>query len=101
MRVVEADDRQAAFACGASRIEMRLRINQKTSGGIVGEIRRRQRIDNLVRRAEQQAAALVRRAGSGVRVDFGERRAHDANGYKASTAIAIPIPPPIQSDATP
>jgi hypothetical protein len=25
----------------------------------------------------------------------------DSNGYSASTTIAMPIPPPMQSDATP
>jgi hypothetical protein len=101
MRVVEPDDRQATSACGTSRIEMRLRIDQKIPCGIVGEIRRGQRIHNLVRRAEQQAAALLRRACPGVRVDAGERRPYNANGYRASTAIAMPMPPPMQSDAMP
>jgi hypothetical protein len=30
-----------------------------------------------------------------------EGGAGDSNRYKASTAIAMPMPPPMQSDATP
>jgi hypothetical protein len=30
-----------------------------------------------------------------------ERRARDADGYDASTTMAMPMPPPMQSEATP
>jgi hypothetical protein len=36
-----------------------------------------------------------------VRRDVIERGSRDSNRYKASSAMAIPIPPPIQSDAMP
>ena len=51
--------------------------------------------------AEEQAAALggprIPRVGN----DLRDRSGGDPDRYKASNAIAIPIPPPMQSDATP
>jgi hypothetical protein len=36
-----------------------------------------------------------------VRGDLVEHCRHDTNGYSASTANAMPMPPPMHSDATP
>ena len=51
--------------------------------------------------ADENPAALIRKRVMGVRGDFIDRCARDAYRYKASTARAMPIPPPMQSDATP
>jgi hypothetical protein len=68
---------------------------------IVRDVRRPYRLDDRRVHAEQQAAAFGRQRLAGVIDDGVERGAGDANRYKASTAIAMPIPPPMQSDATP
>ena len=50
---------------------------------------------------EETAAALRGHRVPCVGRDGLNRAAPDADGYSASTAMAIPIPPPIQRDATP
>jgi hypothetical protein len=52
-------------------------------------------------RSEQKPAALPGRGEPRVRVDLVEHRLPDADGYCASTAMAMPMPPPMHSDATP
>ena len=57
------------------------------------------RVVDLERRADEQTAALAGQRFAPVRDDRVDRRF--ANSQRASTAIAMPIPPPMQSDATP
>ena len=99
--MVEADDGEAAGAGAPPRVEMRSGIDQEAARGIVGKVRAPDGVDDRGRRAEQQAAALVGRGHPGVRGNLSQHRRHDANGYRASTANAMPMPPPMHSDATP
>ena len=49
----------------------------------------------------QETAAFGRQRCARVRHDVIERGLRDSESYKASTAIAMPIPPPIHRDAMP
>lgn len=101
MRVVEADDGEAARAGVAPGVNVGPRIDQETPRRIGREVRRSDRLADLVGGADEYAAALTRQRRAGVFGDLVERGRRNPNGYNASTAIAIPIPPPMQSDATP
>ena len=57
--------------------------------------------DDLVGAADQDAAALGRQRVARVSGDLIEHGARESNGYNASTAIAMPIPPPMHNAATP
>ena len=69
--------------------------------GIVRQVGGADRFDNLVRTADQDAAALGRQGVVRVSGDLAEDVRPESNGYNASTAIAIPIPPPMHNAATP
>ncbi len=101
MRVVEPDDRETTGARATPRVDVRSGIDQKTTRGIVGQVRAAHGIDNGCRRAEKNAAAFVGRGRTGVRGNLGQHGRRDANGYEASTTIAMPMPPPMHNDATP
>ena len=100
MRMREADDGQTAIARLAARVDVRGRLDHKAIR-IVRRVRCAHRFDDRRVDAEQQAAALGRQRVAGVVDDGIERRSGDANGYNASTTMAMPIPPPMHSDATP
>ena len=106
MRVIEADDLEPAPACRPPRREVIGGVDQEPRRGLVGEVARSDRLDNLVAAAQEQAAALGRRGFARVRAR--SRRApptthskFQIHNSKFSTAIAMPMPPPMQSDATP
>ena len=96
--MVDANDCPSARARRVNRGEMIARVDQKTRGAGI-EVFGSMRLFDARRRTNQQAAALDWQRLARVRDDRidGSTR----NFYKASTAIAIPIPPPMQSDATP
>src|SRR6185295_19850843 len=70
-------------------------------------VRRAHRLAHQVGRADEQPAALVRAIVERVRDDRVERGLTDVQsacpgrGRGASTIIAVPIPPPMHSDAAP
>ena len=103
MRMIEADHFEAASLACAPGVDVGFRIHLRTgSNRPTGCACRRLR--RSPSRPDQHAAALARQRLAGVGGDFVEHRA-DVNdprtGYNASTAIAMPIPPPMHSAATP
>ena len=103
MRVIEADDLESTFAGCSPSVEVIFGVHQEPHCRIVGDVARPRRLGNGAAAAQQQAAALVRRRFPCVRHDLtddfiihnGQLTIH------TSIAIAIPIPPPMQSEATP
>ena len=100
MRVVKAEDLEPAVSRVPSCVDVTFRREEK-SIRIVRNILDANRFDDFRTRAEQDAAALCRKRLACVCGHFVEHRSLDADDYNASTVIAMPIPPPIQSDATP
>lgn len=100
MRVVETDDLEAATARRAPGVDVLLRIDDEPVR-IVREVAGADRLDDRLAAAEQDAAAFGRRRLARVREDVVERVPRDRDRYSASTAIAMPIPPPMHSAATP
>ena len=100
MRVVEADHVEATKSRGAPGVDVRFRI-QRIPVGIVRQVVGADRFDDLFRTADQDAAALGRQRVVRMGGDLVERVARDPDGYNASTAIAMPMPPPMHKDATP
>ena len=83
------------------RIDVGLRIDQESARWIVGDIGTANGFENLLRAPDEQAAAFQGHRRASVRRDVIERGRRDSNRYNASSAIAMPIPPPMQSAATP
>jgi len=79
---------------------VRLRFDEEPVR-IVGRVRRPYGFGDRGGAAEQQAAALGGPCLARVPHDVIERCSDDPDRYSASTVIAIPIPPPTHSDATP
>ena len=100
MRVVKAHDLESPVSRVPPRVDVTFR-RQKKSIRIVGNILDANRFDDVRIRAEQDAAALGRERLACVRGHFVQHGSPDADDYNASTVIAIPIPPPMQSEATP
>jgi hypothetical protein len=100
MRVVETEHGQAPRAGLTPRRDVRLRLDLE-SVRVVRAIRRADRLGNRGLVAQQEPAALRRLRLARVRDDDVDRAAGDANRYKASTAMAMPMPPPMQREATP
>ena len=100
VRVIEADHLEAADSRGAPGVDVGFRI-QRVPVGIVRQVGGADRFDDLVRTADQDAAALGRQRVVRVSGDLAEDVRPESNGYNASTAIAIPIPPPMHNAATP
>ena|SRR5437867_4379077 len=98
MRVVDADDESAGRARCVNGAEVIPRVDQKTGGSSVQIPGAVSSIDSGGR-SKQETAALAGQRLARMRDDRVERRPCDV--YTASTAMAIPIPPPIQSDAIP
>lgn len=98
MRMVEPDDVEAACARFPPGVDVILGVDQK-SVGIGGEVPSRARLGDDVRCSEQRAATL---SGCGLARmrDRGVERG-STHSHRASTAIAMPIPPPMHNPATP
>jgi hypothetical protein len=102
VRVIEANDLEAALPGRPPRIDVALRI-QVVPAGVIREITSPDGLDDLAGDAQQDAAALGGQGLTRVRGDLDDHGARESNGsrYNVSTAIAIPMPPPMHSAATP
>ena len=100
MRVVEADHLEAAISRGAPRVYMGFWI-QLIPVGIVRQVAGADGLDDFVGATDQDAAALGRQRVVRMGGDLIEHVARDPDGYNASTAIAMPMPPPMHNAATP
>ena len=100
VRMIEPDHFESATSGCPSRVYMALGIEHETIR-IVGQIAYADRFDDVRPKSEEHTAALGGQRKLRVIRDVVQRRAGDPDGYKASTAMAMPIPPPMQSAATP
>ena len=100
MRVVKTDDIESSVSGVPSRVDVTFR-REKKSIWIVGNILDADGFDDFHVRAEQDAAALGWQCIARVRGNLVQHASSDADDYNASTIIAMPIPPPMQSEATP
>jgi hypothetical protein len=100
MRVIEADDVESATPRLAASGDVFGRI-QLVPMWIVGDVADSCGVDDLLSAAEQQAAAFSWKRVLCMRRDGIEDDPRNPDGYSASTTIAIPIPPPMQSEARP
>jgi hypothetical protein len=98
--MIKARDDQSACACLPLRCDMGLRIDQVASR-IVGEIVCGDCFDDVIRRADEEAAALARPLSERVTNDAIDHRRRDPYDQSASTTIAMPMPPPMHNDAIP
>ena len=98
MRMIEAKHLEAALPRAANRIDVILRVDQKTRR-LLCDVPRGDRFSHCGAGADEHPAALNWLRGESVNDDLRKRRARDR--HSASTAIAIPIPPPMHNDATP
>jgi hypothetical protein len=117
MRMIEPDDSRAELPRAANGGEMVSGVEQIFAPGIVGHVASADDVRHLRRRPEHHPATLQRCFVPRVRDDRVERRPlqqnHNrlrpgtddqrpqTNDYRRSTAIAIPMPPPMHSEATP
>jgi hypothetical protein len=100
VRVVEPDDVKAALPRRTPCIDVVLGI-QAVPVGVLREIAGPDGFDDFAVSAQQHAAAL---GGQGLARVSGNRVDHVAcepEAYNASTAIAMPMPPPMHNAATP
>src|SRR3954471_23520902 len=98
VRVVEADNGQAAATGLALGGDVRARVEEEAIR-IRREVVRRHRLDHPIAGADEHTAAFCGCGPASVRDHRGDRRLRQL--HTASTAIAIPIPPPMHSAATP
>lgn len=96
--MITADDLLAARTRQANRGEMIAWIHQVSARWFGGEVARRDRRGEALVVADQQPAAFKRRGGASV-PDHGFCDAVWKN--HTSITMAMPIPPPMQSPATP
>ena len=103
MRVIEPEHREAPDSRCPACVDVALGIEDKPVG-VVGDIAHTDRFDdlnNLAWAADQHTAAFAGKRVVRMSADLVERRPRDANGYNASTTMAMPMPPPMQREATP
>jgi hypothetical protein len=100
VRMVEAEHRESAIARIAPGGDVRGRVDPEAVR-VVCHVGHADRFGDRRVGAKQQPAAFGGKRRARVGDHCVERPARDANGYNASTAIAIPMPPPMQSAATP
>src|SRR5689334_18947475 len=97
MRVIEPDDFESLGASRSSGFDVRPGIDQKSCRAL-REISRSNGFGDVIGGSEKDAATLARLAFPGVGDhSVGHRRSHRHRqiGYNASTAIAMPMPPPM------
>ena len=104
--MIEPDNRvTAALPRPANGVKVSARIDEKVPRAIGGEVGARQRLEDVRVSPEQQAAALLGRGVARVGGDGIQDGAADADGrtprQSASTAMAMPMPPPMHNEATP
>ncbi len=100
VRVVEPDDVKAALPRRSPCIDVVLGV-QAVPVGVLREIAGPDGFDDFTVSAQQHAAAL---GGQGLARVSGNRVDHlacEPEAYNASTAIAMPMPPPMHNAATP
>lgn len=100
MRVVEADHIETAESGSPPGVDVALGIELEPVE-VAGDVGDADGLENFLSFSYQHAAALSGQGGLGVKSDHVERRSCDSDGYDASTSIAMPMPPPIHSEATP
>ena len=100
MRVIEADDLEPAGARKAPGGDVISWVEQEAIW-VGGQVSPADSVDDLWLGAEQNAAALRRCCLRRVLDHECEHAAGKRPAHIASTAIAIPIPPPMHSAATP
>ena len=98
--MIEADDVEAACPRSAQRVDVSLRVEEELVG-VVRDVLDANGFDDRGVCADQDAAALDRKRVARVFGDGLQRRSGDPGVYDASTAIAMPMPPPMHSPATP
>ena len=98
MGVIGADDLQRLLARLADGVKVILWLDDESAPRIRGSVSRCDGSNHMVPSTQQEATAFVRRLPSRVSEDrvFGRLRQNHT-----STTIAMPIPPPMQSAATP
>jgi hypothetical protein len=102
VRVVEADDFKAALSRRPPCVDVAFRI-EPVPIGIFREIDGPDGFDDFAAGAQQHTAAFGGQGFAGMRGDLVHHEARESNTrcYNASTAIAMPMPPPTHSAATP
>ena len=98
--MVKPHDIKAALPRRTPCIEVGLGI-QAVPAGILRQIARADGFDDFAVRAQQQAAALGGQGLARVSSDLVDHQACEAKAYNASTAIAMPMPPPMHNAVTP
>ena len=118
MGVIETHDLEPAPAGASKRVEMILRVDKEPRRHRVRDVARGDRLADEGRRPNQEPAALPRRLIPGVGDNVSKRSARELNvsfnrayelqipdsripDYSASMTIAMPMPPPMQSEAIP
>ena len=99
--MVEADHAEAPAPSLSKGVDVVSGIDDEAAGGIVGDVAGSNGFQNVGFVAQQHAAAFRGQRLTGMRRDRVDDSARGPDGYNASTAIAMPMPPPMQSDATP
>ena len=97
--MIEADDVELPVAGVANRADVIAWVDAEARGARF-EIARPGAVGNADGRTDQHAAALARRLVARMRPHL-VQHALDDGDHHASTATAMPMPPPMQSDATP
>ena len=103
VRMVEAYELQLAPPGLAPRAPVRGWIDQEAVR-IVREVSRAARLEHTAGQADEDAAALARALVACVLLQIVQDRPRNGPAHQAgnaSTTIAMPIPPPTQSEATP
>ena len=100
VRVVKPDDIKAALPRCTPCIDVVLGI-QAVPVGVLREIAGPDGFDDFAVSAQQHTAALGGQGLARVSSDLVDHEACEAKAYNASTAIAMPMPPPMHSAATP
>jgi hypothetical protein len=98
--MVEPDDGESADPRLTHRVEMSFGIEQETMDRIVRKVGASDRERDLACLPDEHAAAFERQRPARVGRDVFQHGRRDSNGYSASSAMAMPIPPPMHSDAT-
>jgi len=99
--MIEADDAESARAGVPPRVDVRYWIHEKVVDGVAGQVHARHRLHDFAPGADEQTTAFGRRRRAGVGGNRIQRGPGDPQRYNDSTIMAMPMPPPIQSDAAP
>jgi hypothetical protein len=100
VRVVKPHDIKAALPRRTPCIEVSLGI-QAVPVGVLRQIARADGFDDFAASAEQHATALGGQGLARVSGNLVDHEPREPEAYSASTAIAMPMPPPMHNAATP